>query len=68
MQLMASLSPIDHLVDLFKLIFLFENCNILIQIYLIFVPNGQITYNPALVKIMDWRRFGAKLLSKSLLV
>ena len=49
--------------DIFKHIFLNENCLILIQISLRFVPKRRIHNNTALVLIMAWRREGDKPLS-----
>ena len=45
-----------------------EKFCILIQISLKFVPKGPIDNNPAFVQIMAWRLFGAKSLSKPILM
>ena len=43
----------QHCADnIFKLIFLYENCSIWIRISLKFVPKGVINKNPALVQII----------------
>ena len=48
-----------HFADsIFKLIFLYENCCILIQISLKFVPKGQIYNKPALFQIIVWLETG----------
>ena len=52
--------------DNFRCIFVNENF-FLIKISLKFVPKGPIDNDPALVKIMAWRRIGDKLLSEPLL-
>ena len=54
--------------DIFKLIFFNENCCILFQISLKYVPNGPFNNNTALVQIMAWRLVGAKPLSEPMLV
>ena len=48
--------------DIFKCIFLNQNCCILMKISLKFVPHGPINNIPALVQIMALRRSGDKLL------
>ena len=53
--------------DIFRWVFVNEKCCILIKISLKTVPNGLINNNPALVKIMAWRRIGDKPLSESIL-
>ena len=58
-----------HLPDnIFKCIFLNENCCILIQISLKIVPKGPINNIPAMVQIMAWRRPGNKPLSEPMMV
>ena len=52
----------------YKCIFLNENVWIPIKISLKFVPKGPINNNPALVKIMAWRRSGDKPLSDPMVV
>ena len=52
-----------YFADIFRCIFATEKCIIFIQISLQFVPKGPINNNPALVKIMAWRRIGDKPLS-----
>ena len=42
--------------DSLELIFLYQNCCILLQISLTFVPKGSIDNKPALVQIMAWRQ------------
>ena len=54
--------------DTFKRIFYNEKVRILIKISLKFVPKGPISNNPALVKIMAWRRSGDKPLSEPMMV
>ena len=54
--------------DILKRIFLTENVWIQIEISLKFVPKGPITYIPALVYIMAWRRQGDKPLSEPMMV
>ena len=49
-----------------KLIFLSENCSILIKISLKFVPRQPVNNNPALVQIMAWCQIGKKPLSEQL--
>ena len=57
-----------HFADnIFKCIFLEDNVLILIKISLKFIPTGPITYIPALVQIMGWRRPGDKPLSEPML-
>ena len=46
--------------DMFKCIFLNENVWIPIEISLKYVPKGSINNNPALFRIMAWRRLGDK--------
>ena len=50
--------------DIFKCIFFNENCCILIQISLKYVPKGPINNYPALGQIMAWRIFSTKPLSE----
>ena len=58
-----------HFADgIFKCIFLNENVRIWITISLEFVPKGLINNNPALVRIMAWRRSGDKPLSEPMMV
>ena len=54
--------------DIFKRILLNENVWIPINISLKFVAKGSISYIPALVPIMAWRRPGDKLLSEPMMV
>ena len=54
--------------DIFKRIFVNENCCILIKISLKNVPRGPINNTPALVQIMAWRRSGDKPLSEPVMV
>ena len=54
--------------DTSKFIFLFENCCILIQISLKFVPNSQIDNNPVMIQLVAWHRTGDKPLSKTMMV
>ena len=54
--------------DIFKRVFLNDNIWIQIKISLQFVPKGSINNIPALVKIMAWRRPGAKPLSEPMMV
>ena len=54
--------------DTLKCIFLNENVRISIKISLKFVPKGPINNNPALVRIMAWRRPGDKPLSETMMV
>ena len=50
-----------HMADeIFKWIFLNENGWILIQNSLKFIPMSPIDNKPALVRVMAWRRTGAK--------
>ena len=51
----------------FKLIFLSENCSILIQVWLKFVPQDKINNEPGLVQIMVWRQSGNKPLSEPMM-
>ena len=44
--------------NIFKFVFLYGNCSILIEIFLRFVPEGPINKRPVLVQIMAWYRFG----------
>ena len=53
--------------DIFRSIFVNEKFCISIQIPAKFVPKGPIDNNPALVKIMAWRRKGDKPLSEPML-
>ena len=50
--------------SIFKFIFFYDNCCILIQISLKYVPKDPIDDKTALVQTMACRLFGAKLLSK----
>ena len=54
--------------DIFKSIFLNENCCILIKIALKYVHQGPINTIPALVQIMAWHRPGDKPLSEPMMV
>ena len=54
--------------DTLKRIILNENVRISIKISLKFVPKGPINNNPALVRIMAWRRSGDKPLSEPTMV
>ena len=54
--------------DIFRCIFMKEKFCILTKISLKFVPKGPIDNNPALVKIMAWRRIGDKPLSEPMLL
>ena len=54
--------------DNFKCIFLNENCCILIEFSLKFVPQGPVNNIPALVQIMAWRRPGDMPLSEPMMV
>ena len=57
-----------HIADnLFKIIFLNENVQILIKISLKSVPKGPINSIPALFQILAWRRPGDKPLSEPIL-
>ena len=53
--------------DIFRWIFLHEKFYIFIKLSLKFVPKGLNDNNPALVKIMGWRRIGNKPLSEQML-
>ena len=53
--------------DNFKCILLNKNDKMLIRISLKFVPRGPIYNNPALVKVIAWRRTGAKPLPEVML-
>ena len=54
-----------HLADnIFRIIFLYENCWIFIQISLMFIPKGLINNKHILVEIMAWYRTDDKLLSE----
>ena len=53
--------------DIFKPIFLKENCRFLIKISLKYVRKGPINNNPALVQVMAWRRIGDKPLSEPMM-
>ena len=72
MQIIKSLRPRQNgrrfPDDTFKRIFVNENVRIAIKISLKFVPKGPINNNPALVKIMAWRRSGDKPLSEPMMV
>ena len=52
-----------HKMTTFKLIFLYENCSILIQIYLIIVLNSHVNNMPTWIQIMARHRIGDKPLS-----
>ena len=54
--------------DIFKRIFLNENCFILMKISLKFVPQGPINNIPALVQIMAWRQPSDMPLSEPMIV
>ena len=54
----------DFANDIFKRIFLKEKARFFTKISLKFVLKGPIDNNPALVKIMTWRRLGDKPLSE----
>ena len=54
--------------DTFKRIFENENVRLSIKISLKFVPKGPINNNPALIRIMAWRRPGDKPLSEPMMV
>ena len=54
--------------DIFKSIFLYENCWILIQISLKFVPKGPINKKPELIQKMAWHQAGNKPLSEPMMV
>ena len=53
--------------DIFKVIFSYENCFILIEIPLKFVPHGPFNNIPAFIQIMAWRRSGDKPLSEAMM-
>ena len=53
--------------NIFKYIFLYENCHIKIKISLKCVPKGPINNEPALVQIMAWCLFGTKPLSEPMM-
>ena len=64
-QVLTHASPLDKLAailagDIFKWIFLNENCRIPIQISLRFIPNSLIDNKPALVLVMACHRTGDK--------
>ena len=52
--------------DIYKCLFLNENCGILMKISLKFVPHDPIKNIPALVQIMAWHRSGNKPLSETM--
>ena len=54
-------------VDVFKAIFVYEDCYILIKMSLKYVPQGPIDNIPALVQIMAWCRSGDKSLSEPMM-
>ena len=57
-----------HFVDdIFRVIFVDENCHILISISLKYVPKSPIDNTPTLVQIMAWRQTSKKPLSESLM-
>ena len=56
--------PLQHILVIFKLIFLYEHRLILIKISLKFVSKGPFNDKPALVQIMAWSRTGDKPLSE----
>ena len=51
-------------ISIFKLILLYENCWILFQIPLKFIPIGLINNKPALIQIMSWCQKGNTALSE----
>ena len=53
--------------DIFRLIFMYENCMILTKISLKCVPKGPINNNPALVQIMARHQTGNKPLSEPMM-
>ena len=53
--------------DIFKLIFLNENCRILVKISVKFILKSSIDNKPALVQVMVWRWTGDKPLSEAML-
>ena len=57
--------PVDknghHFADIFKYIFMNKKFCILIQISLKFVLKGPINNNPALIRLMAWRRIGVNI-------
>ena len=53
--------------DIFKRIFLNENCYILMKISLKFIPQGPINNIPELYQIMAWRWSGDKPLSEPMM-
>ena len=56
-----------HFADtIFKCIFFYENCSILIKASLEFVPKGPINNNPALVQVMLWWRPGNQPLAETM--
>ena len=57
-----------HFDTTFKLIFLNDNCGILIPISLKFVPKGPVHNNTALVQVMAWCQIGDKPLSEPKMV
>ena len=54
--------------DIFKCIFINENCCVLIKCSLKYVRKDPIDNNPALVQIMAWHRSGDKLLSEPMMI
>ena len=64
--------PLDKMAailagNIFKWIFLNENCRIPIQISLKYVLKSLIDNKPALVHVMAWRRTGDKLLHEPMI-
>ena len=53
--------------DIFKCIFLYEDCFIAIQISLKFVPRDLINKKPTLFQIMAWHRTGGKPLIEAMM-
>ena len=56
-----------YFADVSTCIFLNDNCCILIQILLNYVPKGPVDNKPALVQIMAWHWMGNKPLSKPMM-
>ena len=56
-----------HFADIFKFIFMYQNCCIFIQMTLKFVPQGSIDSKPALVQVMSWSWEGSLPLSELML-
>ena len=53
--------------DIFKRIFMNENCCIVMKISFKFVSQGPINNSPTLVQIMAWRRSGEKPLAEEVM-